>query len=80
MDTTCAPLAVNLFSYCYDGFYDPSSQSKRFDPIEMFNDTSRYLDDSFTNDNPEFEKHIADIYPAELHWNKVNTLKTSFLD
>ena len=45
----------------------------------MFNDTSRYLDDSFTNENPEFEKHIADIYPAELQWNKVNTLKNYFL-
>ena len=33
----------------------------------MFNDTSRYLDDIFTIDNPEFEKYIPDIYPAELH-------------
>ena len=32
----------------------------------MFNDTSRYLADIFTIDNPEFEKYIPDIYPAEL--------------
>ena len=45
-------------------------KSKRFDLIDMFNDTSRYLDDIFTIDNPEFEKHIPDIYPAELQLNK----------
>ena len=32
----------------------------------MLNDTSRYLDDIFTIDNPEFVKHIPDIYPDEL--------------
>ena len=48
----------------------------------MFNDTSRYLDDIFTIDNPEFEKHIPDIYPAELQLNKANNSdkETSFLD
>ena len=46
----------------------------------MFNDTSRYLDDIFTIDNPEFEKHIPDIYPTELQLNKANTSdqETSF--
>ena len=50
--------------------------------IDMFNDTSRYLDDIFTIDNPEFEKHIPDIYQAELQLNKANTSdkETSFLD
>ena len=48
----------------------------------MFNDTFRYLDDIFTIDNPEFEKHIPDIYPTELQLNKANTSdkETSFLD
>ena len=57
-------------------------KSKRYDPIDMFNDISRYLDDIFTIDNPEFEKHIPDIYPTELHLNKANTSdkETSFLD
>ena len=47
----------------------------------MFNDTSRYLDDIFTIDNSEFEKHIPDIYPAKLQLNKTNTSdkETSFL-
>ena len=48
----------------------------------MFNDTPRYLEDIFTIDNPEFEKHIPDIYPAELRVNKANTpdKETSFMD
>ena len=41
-------------------------KSKRHDLIDMFNDTSWYLDDIFTIDNPEFEKCFPDIYPAEL--------------
>ena len=46
---------------------------KQYDLIDMFNDTSRYFDDIFTIDNPEFEKHIPDIYPTELQLNKANT-------
>ena len=37
------------------------NSSKRHDLIDMFNDTSRYLDDIFTIDNPEFEKYITYI-------------------
>ena len=57
-------------------------KSKRFDLIDMFNDTTRYLDDIFTIDNPEFDKHIPDIYLAELQLNKANTSdkETSFLN
>ena len=59
-------------------------KSKRFDIIDKFNDTSRYLDDLFTSDNPEFAEHIPDIYPRELQFcfNKANTSdkETSFWD
>ena len=57
-------------------------QSKRFDLIYKFNDTSRYLDDIFTIDNPEFAEHIPDRYLRELQLNKANTSdkETSFLD
>ena len=57
-------------------------KSKRFDLIDKFNDTSRYLDDIFTIDNPAFAEHILDIYPRELQVNKANTsdTETSFLD
>ena len=57
-------------------------KSKHYDLIDMFNDTSRYLDDIFTIDNHEFEKHIPDIYPTELQLNKaiMSDKETSFLD
>ena len=57
-------------------------KSKRFDLIDKFNDTSRYLDDIFTIDNPAFAEHIPDIYPRELQLNKANSSdkETSFLD
>ena len=58
MGTNCAPLIADLFLHCYErDFMSDLQKSKRFDLIDMFNDTSRYLDDIFTIDNPEFEKH-----------------------
>ena len=83
MGTNCAPLIADLFLYCYErDFMSDLQKSKRFDLIDMFNDTSRYLDDIFTIDYPEFEKHIPDIYPAELQLIKANTSdkETSFFD
>ena len=47
-------------------------KSKRCDLIDMFNDTSRYLDDIFTIDNPEFAEHIPELYPRDLQLNKAN--------
>ena len=47
--------------------------SKRFDLIDKFNDTFRYLDEIFTIDNSEFAEHIPDIYQRELQLNKANT-------
>ena len=48
----------------------------------MFNNASRYLDDIFSVDNPEFAKRIPDIHPTELQLSKANTSdkETSFLD
>ena len=77
MGTNCAPLIADLFLYCYErDFVSDLRRSRRHDLMDMFNDTSRYLD------NPEFEKYIPDIYPAELQLNKANTSdkETSFLD
>ena len=86
MGTNCAPLRADLFLFCSKrDFMSNLHNSKRYDLIDMFNDTSRYLDDIFTIDNPEFEKHIPDIYPTagtELQSNKANTSdkETSLLD
>ena len=81
--TNCAPLIAYLFLFCYERDFMPNlHNSKRYGLIDMFNDTSRYLDDIFTIDNPEFEKHIPDIYPRVLQLSKANTSdkETSFLD
>ena len=83
MGTNCAPLIADLFLYCYErDFMSNFQKSKRFDLIDKFNDTSRYLDDIFTIDNLTFAEHIPDIYPRELQLNKANTSdkETSFLD
>ena len=41
MGTNCAPLIADLFLYCYErDFMSDLQKSKRFDLIDMFNDTS----------------------------------------
>ena len=65
MGNNCAPLIADLFLYCYErDFMSDFHKSKRHDPIDMFNDTSRYLDDIFTIDTPELEKYIPDRLPG----------------
>ena len=79
----CSAYSRLIFILLREGFLcQTSRKSKRFDLIDKFNDTSRYLDDIFTIDNPEFAEHIPDIYPRELQLNKANTSdkETSFLD
>ena len=44
-------------------------KSKQDDLLDIVNDASRYIDDIFTIDNPEFEEHIPDIYLTELQLN-----------
>ena len=74
MGTNCAPPIADLFLYCYErNFMSNLQESKRFDLIDKFNDTSRYLDDIFTIDNPAFAEYIPDIYQRELQLNKANT-------
>ena len=60
MDTSCAPLIEDLVLYIvYEkDFISDLQKSKPYDLIGMFNDTSGYLDDLFTIDNPEFEIRI----------------------
>ena len=73
MSTNRAPLIVDLFLFCYDkDFMSHHHKSKRYDLIDMFNNTFRYLDDIFTIDKPKFDKLISDLYPANLQLNKAN--------
>ena len=74
MGTNCAPLLADLFLYCCErNFMSNLQKSKQCDLIDKFNNTSRYLDDIFTIDNPSFAEYIPDIYPRERQLNKANT-------
>ena len=74
MDNNCAPLIADLFLYCYErDFMSDLHISKRHDLIDMFNDTSRYLDDIFAIDNPGLRNIFPILYPAELQLNKLNS-------
>ena len=67
MGTNCAPLVADLFSFCYErGFMLSLSDNNQTDIIEVFNSTSRYLDDLLNIDNPYFEQMVGQIYPTEL--------------
>ena len=46
------------------------SDNNQTDVIEVFNSTSRYLDDLLNIDNPYFEQMVDQIYPTELQLNR----------
>ena len=82
MGTNCTLLIADLFLYSSERDFMPQlHKSKRYDYIDMLNDTSQYLDVIFIIDDPDFEKNIPDIYPTELQLNKAYTSdkETSFL-
>ena len=67
MGTNCAPLAADLFLFCYErDFMTSLSDVKQAEIIEAFKSTSRYLDDLLNIDNPYFEGMVNRIYPPEL--------------
>ena len=83
MGANCAPLVADLFLFCYErDFMLSLSDNNQIDINEMFNSTSRYLDDLLKIDNPYFEQMVGQIYPTELQLNKANSSDTEapFLD
>ena len=83
MGTNCAPLVADLFLFCYErDFMKSLTKEKRYDLIDAFNSTSRYLDDLLYIDNIHFEHMVHRIYTAELQLNKANASDTeaAFLD
>ena len=83
MGTHCAPLAEDLFLFCYNrDFMLSLSDDNQTDIIEAFNSTSRYLDDLLNIDNPYFEQMVGQICLTELQLNKANSSDTEapFLD
>ena len=76
MGTNCVPLVADLFLFCYErDFMKSLTKEKRYDLIDAFNSTSRYL-------HVHFEHMVHRIYPAELQLNKANASETeaAFLD
>ena len=52
MGTNCAPLVADLFLFCYDrDFMMSLSDDKHADVIDALNTTSRYLDNTLSNNN-----------------------------
>ena len=67
MGTNCAPLVADLFLFCFErDFMKSLTKEKRYDLIDAFNSTSRYLDDLLNIDNIHFEHMVHRVYPAEL--------------
>ena len=75
--TNCAPLVADLFLFCCEmDFMKSLTKEKRYDLIDAFNSTSRYLDDLLNIDNIHYEHMVHRIYPAELQLNKANASDT----
>ena len=67
MGTNCAPLLADLFLYSYEAeFIQTLIKSGKRRLAKSFNFTYRYIDDVLSLNNPCFNDHINDIYPAEL--------------
>ena len=83
MGTNCVPLIADLFLFCYErDFMMSLSDDKQTDVINVFNTTSRYLDDVLNINNVYFDNMVSQIYPSELQLIKANTSYTdaAFLD
>ena len=83
MGTNCVPLVADLFLFCYKrDFMKSHTKEKRYDLIDAFNLTSRYLHNLHNIDNIHFEHMVHRMYPTKLQLNKANASDTeaAFLD
>ena len=77
MGTNCAPLAADLFLFCYERDFMLSLSDNRADVVEAFNSATRYLDVLLNIDNPYFEQNgKKDI--SHWTWRIPLTLKPLF--
>ena len=64
MGTSCTPLVVDLFLFCYEGDFMMSlSGNLEAEIIETFNSTSENLDDPLNIDITYFGGMVDQIYP-----------------
>ena len=52
------------------------TKEKRYDLIDAFNSTSRYLDNLLNIDNIHFEHMVTEYIPAEIQLIKANSSDT----
>ena len=67
MGTNCAPLLADIFLYSYEAEFIQSllsASKKRL--ASQFNFTYRYIDDVLSNNNPDFENYLGQMYPLNL--------------
>ena len=77
MGTNCAPLVAELFLFCCErDFMLSLSEDNQSDVNELFNSTSRYLDDLLNIDNDFFDSMVNRIYHSELQLNKATVSHT----
>ena len=61
------PTVADLFLVCFErDFMKSVTKEKRYDLIDAFNSTCRYLDDLLNIDNIHFEHMVHRIFPGEL--------------
>ena len=83
MGTKCAPLVGDMFLFCYErNFMKSLTKEKRYDLIDAFKSTSRYLDNLLNIDLIHFEHMVHRKYHAELQLDKANAsdTETALLD
>ena len=62
MGANCAPLVADLFLFCYErDFMMSLSDDNQADDIDVFNSTSRYLDDILNINNIFFDNMVSQI-------------------
>ena len=77
MGTNCAPMAADLFLFCYERDIMMSlSDDNHADVIDAFNTTYRYSDDILNITNVYFDNMVSQLYPLELQLNKAYTSDT----
>ena len=64
MGTNCAPLLADIFMYSYEAEFIQSLLSTGMKWLaSQFNFTFRYIDDTLSISNPDFEYYLGQMYP-----------------
>ena len=78
MGTNCAPVLADIFLYSYEAEFIQSLLSTGKKKLSsQLNFTYRYIDDVLSNNNPDFENYLGQMYPAELEIKDTTESNTS---